>query len=93
MSNIAYVKSSCRCTSCMFMLYAMKYNEDENGNYDLKVRCQIVGCPPLQQEKEVKRKQEAKEEARRRAKDKIDACIAMLERCIALKTTKRKGRA
>jgi hypothetical protein len=45
MPGIVYTKSSCKCTSCIYLLCAIKYNEDARGNYDLKIYCQLSRCP------------------------------------------------
>lgn len=88
MSITAHEKNSCRCLSCNYLLYVSKYNEDINGDYDLKVYCQLIDCPFKRQERIRNKKQENKKLAAK----KIEACIEMLTHCIELKSSKQKGR-
>lgn len=92
MSNITYEKSPCKCMSCNYLLCAIKLNEDNEGNYDLKIYCQVTSCPIRRQEEEMRVKQQAEREAKRTAAEKITACIEMLKHCIELKNASQKGR-
>lgn len=82
MAGIKYEMDDCPCLKCMYLIQAIRLNEEPDGKCDLRIHCGISGCPNgfMQNAKNLSNEECIK------ARNKIFNCIEMLKRCIEQKS-------